>query len=235
MESNHQSYSNYQAQSNAVNSQYSSYPNACNYKFYASTYSNSSPFTAPPIYYNSQYQQPNYYIYQNNNYYNAGNNSSLDSSNNDSAYQSYHETSSYSHSLNQSLNQSHQQASLQASQLESTPAANDNTKKKRRRDDTDEIEDSVSYNKENETPASKDVAKRPKIFKLNVDSTENLQVKELKCNVCMLPFNSLAKLLMHQHKYHKNGSSTQCPICCEYIFFSFSSDYFKLMPIFFQI
>ncbi len=35
----------------------------------------------------------------------------------------------------------------------------------------------------------------------------------IKCTMCNQSFVSLAKLFMHQHKYHKKGSSLQCPIC----------------------
>jgi hypothetical protein len=70
-------------------------------------------------------------------------------------------------------------------------------------------------------------SKRPKILKLNMainscdsaspssPTSSNDQTPTFKCVVCTLPFNSAAKLLMHQHKYHKNGSSMQCPICCK--------------------
>jgi hypothetical protein len=33
------------------------------------------------------------------------------------------------------------------------------------------------------------------------------------CSICSIPFESKAKLLMHEHKYHNGGSSKQCPIC----------------------
>jgi hypothetical protein len=54
--------------------------------------------------------------------------------------------------------------------------------------------------------------KRPKIFKLD----QNDDANEMQtCGLCNLAFNSTAKLLMHQNKYHNNGSSTECPICCK--------------------
>ena len=33
------------------------------------------------------------------------------------------------------------------------------------------------------------------------------------CTNCLQIFSSLAKYLMHKHKVHSNGSSTQCPVC----------------------
>lgn len=35
------------------------------------------------------------------------------------------------------------------------------------------------------------------------------------CTNCLQIFSSLAKYLMHKHKVHSNGSSTQCPVCCK--------------------
>jgi hypothetical protein len=100
--------------------------------------------------------------------------------------------------------------------------------------------DEQQYNREHyalsmssESSAPPLAKKRCKIFRLDVkclvQSEENS--KELdksesnihpddeetyyKCTTCSVPFNSLAKLLMHQHKYHNNGMSSQCPICCK--------------------
>jgi len=74
--------------------------------------------------------------------------------------------------------------------------------------------------------------KRPRVIKLDLASTNigfgvvhsktkvatttDELVSEnnpIKCTMCNQTFVSMAKLFMHQHKYHKNGSSLQCPIC----------------------
>ena len=85
-------------------------------------------------------------------------------------------------------------------------------------------------------------AKRPKVLKLDltktnigfgtVSSTPSFQINSnseissevtntFSCNICEQSFTTAAKLFMHQHKYHKNGSSTQCPICCKFKDFKF--------------
>ncbi len=58
-------------------------------------------------------------------------------------------------------------------------------------------------------------SKRPKILKLEPTDEQ----PEIICSFCNLVFNSKAKLIMHEYKYHGNGSSTECPICCKLIFF----------------
>jgi hypothetical protein len=82
--------------------------------------------------------------------------------------------------------------------------------------------------------------KRPKVMKLNIAQTNigfgtveftpilpsdlattpNNVTKSFKCTECSASFSIAAKLFMHQHKQHKNRSSTECPICCKYFFFS---------------
>ena len=83
---------------------------------------------------------------------------------------------------------------------------------------------------ESTVPAKKINNKRPRVVKLDlkctsigfgvpqkVSKSQGNQVSDvdghLKCNMCSRTFKSSAKLFMHQHKYHKNGSSLQCPIC----------------------
>ncbi len=51
-----------------------------------------------------------------------------------------------------------------------------------------------------------------KVSKLKENQVSELE-SQLKCSMCSKSFKSSAKLFMHQHKYHKNGSSLQCPIC----------------------
>lgn len=79
-------------------------------------------------------------------------------------------------------------------------------------------------------PMKKANNKRPRVVKLDLTKTsigfgvpqkvsklQGNQVSEiegqLNCTMCSRSFKSSAKLFMHQHKYHKNGSSLQCPIC----------------------
>ena len=65
--------------------------------------------------------------------------------------------------------------------------------------------------------------KRAKILKLDPISPADEQ-NEIICVYCNLVFNSKAKLIMHEYKYHGNGSSTECPICCKFkiIFYFYS-------------
>lgn len=70
-------------------------------------------------------------------------------------------------------------------------------------------------------------SKRPRVVKLDLEQTsigfgvpqKSTKLKDsdvegqLKCTMCTKTFKSSAKLFMHQHKYHNNGSSLQCPIC----------------------
>lgn len=79
----------------------------------------------------------------------------------------------------------------------------------------DEIFDDVkmlSDEKENEPRHDR---KRPKIVKLT-DAYRKPAVP-FKCTSCPAEFQSTAKYLMHQHKHHNNGSSTQCPVCCKFL------------------
>jgi uncharacterized Zn-finger protein len=62
-------------------------------------------------------------------------------------------------------------------------------------------------------------SKRPKILKLDLNlpnqltDCQKISQNIIQCTQCSLTFNSTAKLLMHQYKFHGNGSSTECPIC----------------------
>ena len=58
------------------------------------------------------------------------------------------------------------------------------------------------------------VNKRAKIVKLDQEMHQQ-SIVEFVCQYCNLIFNSKAKLIMHEYKYHCNGSSTECPICCK--------------------
>ena len=61
------------------------------------------------------------------------------------------------------------------------------------------------------------VLHKSRISSSSGDSSSSTTVVSLaepvKCTMCSQSFGSAAKLFMHQHKYHKNGSSLQCPIC----------------------
>ena len=82
----------------------------------------------------------------------------------------------------------------------------------------------------NISPAIKKAEKRPRVIKLDLTKTsigfgvaqknnnrsetsDQCSSNPFKCTMCTQSFNIAAKLFMHQHKYHKNGSSLQCPIC----------------------
>ena len=80
--------------------------------------------------------------------------------------------------------------------------------------------------------------KRPKVIKLDIsktnigfgnvvqtalpsdfNTTANNVHKSFNCTECNASFSIAAKLFMHQHKQHKNRSSTECPICGKLIKF----------------
>jgi len=61
--------------------------------------------------------------------------------------------------------------------------------------------------------------KRAKVVKFGENDLNILKLANICgdnqyiCTICSIPFESKAKLLMHEHKYHSGGSSKQCPIC----------------------
>ena len=82
----------------------------------------------------------------------------------------------------------------------------------------------------NISPTIKKAEKRPRVIKLDLaktsigfgvaqknnnrpETSDQCTSNPFKCTMCTQSFNIAAKLFMHQHKYHKNGSSLQCPIC----------------------
>ena len=36
------------------------------------------------------------------------------------------------------------------------------------------------------------------------------------CKLCGVDYNSVSKLLMHMHRYHKQRDALECPLCCKY-------------------
>ena len=88
------------------------------------------------------------------------------------------------------------------------------------------------------TKAPKKSFKRPKVVKLDISQTNigfgkvredvlpsessNAVSKSFQCSECPASFSIAAKLFMHQHKNHKNRSSTECPICCKNIILVFT-------------
>ncbi len=36
------------------------------------------------------------------------------------------------------------------------------------------------------------------------------------CKLCAVDYNSMSKLLMHMHRYHKQRDALECPVCCKY-------------------
>ena len=70
--------------------------------------------------------------------------------------------------------------------------------------------------------------KRPKMVKFSLSETaanasSASGVAEYQCEVCQVKCNSMARYLMHQHKYHRQGSSTQCPVCRKSLMFLFNT------------
>jgi hypothetical protein len=95
------------------------------------------------------------------------------------------------------------------------------------------IESDKSVCKKKEPTTKQPARKRPKVIKLNISQTSigfgsvnstvlpsdinlptNNLTKSFPCSECNSSFNIVAKLFMHQHKHHKNRSSTECPVCC---------------------
>lgn len=73
---------------------------------------------------------------------------------------------------------------------------------------SESVESTQQYNKSKR-------AKLTKIEKLDYaePTSESASSSAYNCSSCLLGFSSLAKYLMHKHKVHSNGSSTQCPVC----------------------
>jgi len=148
-------------------------------------------------------------------------NSFTSSANNDSAYQSQSEI--ISPNVGITFEESN------ASKFVSTPVNVERVLNKKRKRQSESDNDSVeqvsplSPFSVNETLVEVK-SKRPKVLKLNFASsismingvTSDSSESESLCTICNMSFFSTAKLLMHHHKVHKNGSSTQCPICCKY-------------------
>jgi hypothetical protein len=150
-------------------------------------------------------------------------NSFTSSVNNDSAYQSQSEI--ISPNVGTTFDD------LNASKFVSTPVNVEralNKKRKRQSESDTESAEQVSPLSPfsvNETLVEVK-SKRPKVLKLNFATsisiingvtTTDSNESESFCTICNMSFFSTAKLLMHHHKVHKNGSSTQCPICCKFI------------------
>ncbi len=148
-------------------------------------------------------------------------NSFTSSMNNDSAYQSEII----------SPNAGTSSVDMYTSEFVSTPVNFEralNKKRKRQSEsNTDSVEQFSQISSINVSPYSANVevkSKRPKVLKLNFTSpismingaSTNSSDNESVCPICNMSFYSAAKLLMHHHKIHKNGSSNQCPICCKF-------------------
>lgn len=162
-------------------------------------------------------------------------------SNNDSAYQSILINDS---SANESIDKQNispvkfETATFNATNSASTPEQPNNQKesKQQKRKRTTEDNSSVRCERECEMPCkSTERQKRAKIEKLNIligsskpecqeisnDLLSNNDSLQFTCQVCSAVLNSAAKLLMHQFKYHKNGTSNQCPVCRKYLILYF--------------
>ena len=158
----------------------------------------------------------------------------------DSAYTSQYDSISRN---TPSLNNSNEEFQLcmnnRVFKQESTPIKLISTvsdrKQKRKRIDTEQnelpennqIKPVINYALPIESDNS---AKRPKLLKLSVNpTTNNVKIDKeedeefnrnnfkesnlFNCDKCTATFNCAARLIMHQHKIHKGGSSKECPIC----------------------
>lgn len=205
---------------------------------YGFSYPNPAPYYSSPV-----YNATNQSIFYNNNsyYYSSHDNDCLPNcsssyyNSSDSAYQTQiEETSTNSPNRINTLNLSNNWSSNQ----QSTPIKPNEDKKQRKpktkRDDC-EINDQDNYGKENQVSNEMQVchsSKRPKLLKLNInpsctDYNESLNkdqeqinnknnynvTNKFNCDKCTVSFNCAAKLIMHEYKVHKGGSTRQCPIC----------------------
>jgi len=191
-----------------------------NYSYYANTNGLISPNNLSPTY---PFSNINNYNNNNATYYNYlcpsntthYHNSFSSSTNNDSAYQSQSEF----------ISPNTENSDLNVSKFVSTPvnAQKVLNKKRKRLNDSESDSDQIkSIETINETVIEVK-SKRPKVLKLNFAKSQSTNAfgpgeTESLCSICNLAFYSTAKLLMHQHKFHKNGSSTECPVCCKYYF-----------------
>lgn len=169
---------------------------------------NPSTYYQSANYNSAQYQYPSYYnFYQmsDNSAYNFNYDYKYSSSNqlnNDSGYTSENSSPTLNSHLQATSPIKTNESDCAKNNFHSTPVTIDNAKK-RKRNNTNESDETEDY----ETSS-----KRAKPLKLNI-----AQVKgKLKCMTCTAQFDSVAKLLIHEHKFHKNGSSNECPICCKY-------------------
>ena len=137
----------------------------------------------------------------NSSYYQYGYNTYHYQNENDSAYYSASDYSNYS--LNGTFfNNSGSSPNIYSEQ---------SSKKRLRQESTP---------KDNETEnCGEQSRKRAKVVKFGENDLNILKLanscgdNKYICTICSIPFESKAKLLMHEHKYHKGGSSKQCPIC----------------------
>ena len=56
-------------------------------------------------------------------------------------------------------------------------------------------------------------SKRPRVVKLA--QTHRHMSQTPRCKICRTEFDSVAKCLMHTHKFHNQRKDTECPICCK--------------------
>lgn len=201
------------------------YTNSSFYNYNPSSYLPQVSVNSPPDSYNytfnatrgDVFSSPYQYAY---NSYSNQNTPPYAYNENDSAFCSSSDYSNYS------LNGTFYNSSVYS--VSSPNAYGDQTSKKRSRQEslpeTNEAENSAEQSR-----------KRAKVTKLG-ESDLNIQKlsnnrgdTHYMCSICSIPFESKAKLLMHEHKYHNGGRSKQCPICrkikfsCFFLLFCFSN------------
>lgn len=165
----------------SYNNYYSSTPVVANQQSYYSSYYNYPSYqynTSPYAAYSATY-----------NAYSNGN-SGYSSSFYDSGYQTIDTTNE--------------------SNVEQTPSPQVSRKRKYTEDkeNVEPVEKRVAYEQDDEEEDEENSSKRPKVFRL-----QSFTAEDLKCNVCQIEFDSLAKSFMHKHRYHDGLKSTQCPLC----------------------
>ncbi len=185
-------------------------PGSSSYNYNYNQYSNYYSNYPAHQYYNSDASY-NYASYYSN--YSLSNDSGYDTS-------SYLSTSPSPSAPVQST-QAYQHATVPVSPISTNqsgyPAANDDHYRVEKRSFSDVVQEAVTTLDESEVTATEtSKAKRPKIAKLDNLNSKNVTYR---CVECYRDFNSAARYLMHQHKYHFKRSSTECPICCKLLLF----------------
>lgn len=80
---------------------------------------------------------------------------------------------------------------------------------------------SSSVSSDSQDKKNKKGQKRATILKLQHYS--QYSIDGTICKLCGVDYNSVSKLLMHMHRYHKQRDALECPLCCKfYLLYIFS-------------